>query len=85
MERPVNMLLKLNSRGADVRLLQLQLRALGYDVASHRPVRDRSLAAEWIDKFTPRTYYRPYGVISLPDGSYDHLGSGPRPRVRIED
>lgn len=40
--------------------------------------------AAWIDRFTPRTYYRPYGVISLPDGSYDHLGSGPRPRVRIE-
>jgi len=40
--------------------------------------------AGWIDRFTPRTYYRPYGVISLPDGSYDHLGSGPRPRVRIE-
>lgn len=43
-----------------------------------------AIDAAWIDRFTPRTYYRPYGVLSLPDGSYDHLGSGARPRVTIE-
>jgi len=38
----------------------------------------------WIDQQSARTYFRPYGVMSLPDGSYDHLGSGPRPKVTIE-
>lgn len=38
----------------------------------------------WIDRFASNRYFRPYGVISLPDGSYDHLGSGDRPKVIIE-
>ncbi|MBZ0235873.1 MAG: peptidoglycan-binding protein [Deltaproteobacteria bacterium] len=38
----------------------------------------------WIAAHNARTYFRPYGVISLPDGSYDHLGTGPRPEVILE-
>ena len=44
----------------------------------------REIDNAWIEQNLRIRYYRPYGVISLPDGSYDHLGSGPRPNVRIE-
>jgi hypothetical protein len=38
----------------------------------------------WVDEFMHTRYFRPYGIIALPDGSYDHLGSGPRPNVTVE-
>jgi hypothetical protein len=38
----------------------------------------------WVNEFVNTRYFRPYGVQALPDGSYDHLGTGVRPRVTVE-